>query len=225
MKSNGTKQQKRHRLVKFLALGGAFIAAIAMPCITGRAEAQPNVGGGQAQNPPNQNPGGGNGNRPDFRNMTPEQRQQFFEQQRAMMQERMLRGVMGMVGANSTAQQDAAVLYSKAQNAANESLQEMADKLVTAVSTMGVPDTEVARLLKEFQDAAAAEKERRKIARADLDKKINYSKQPRLELALTALGLLGDDSLSMGNMGARMFGGGRGGGGNAGGNPGGGRQN
>ncbi len=195
--------KKEQPLVKVLALGAAFGVSALVP---GTAEAQPNVGGGQGQNPPNQNPGGGN--RPDVRTMTPEQRQQFFQDQQAARQERMIRGVMGTAGANNAAQQEAVITFSRAKDAATQSLQEMADKLVTAVSTMGVPDTEVARLLKEFQDAVAAEKERRKAARADLDKKINYSKQPRLEMMLTMLGLVGDDSLSMGNMGGRMFGGG-----------------
>ncbi len=201
MKDNYTRKQP---LVRTLALGVAIGASAFM---SGRAVAQPPAGGGQGQNPPNLNPGGG-GNRPDFRTMTPEQRQQFFDQQRAGMQERMLRGILDRSGFNNTTQQDDIVAFSKEQDKATESLQTMAEKLVTAVSTMGVPDTEVARLLKEFQDAVAKEKERRKTARAELDKKVTYTKQPRLEMTLTMFGLLSDDSLSIGGMMGRMLGGG-----------------
>lgn len=214
MKENYTKKQP---LVKALALGVAISASALM---SGIAVAQPPVGGGQGQNPPNQNPGG---NRPDFGNMTPEQRRQFFEQRQSEMQERMLRGMMERGGFNNTAHQDAVVAFSKEQDKATEPLKAMGEKLVTAVSTMGVPDTEVARLLKEFQDAVAKEKARRKTARADLDKKISYTKQPRLEMMFTMFGLLSDDSLSMGAMMGRMFGGGQGGPG--GGQNNGGRQN
>lgn len=199
MKSIGIKQQ---RLIKTLALGASFGMTTMM---AGVAEAQPNVGGGQGQNPPNQNPGGNQGGRGDFR-------------------ERILRGMLERSGVNTQAQQDAVLAFAREQETATQSLRVMAEKLVTAVSTLGVPDTEVARLLKDLQDAVAKEKERRKTARADLDKKINYSKQPRLEMGLTMMGLIGDDSLSMGNLGGRMFGfgGGFGGPGGFGGGPGGG---
>lgn len=190
-------------------LGVALGAMLLVPIV---ANAQPNVGGGQGQNPPNQNPGGG-GNRPDFRNMTPEQQQQYINQRRAEMQDRMLRGAMTRGGFNNTAQQDAVVAYAKQQDASTQSLQDMGKKLVVAVSTPNVGDDEVARQLKEFQAAVAKEKERRAAARADLDKQVNYTKQPRLEMLLTMFGLVGDDSLSLGNMGGRFLGGfgGRGG--------------
>jgi hypothetical protein len=214
MKVSMTKK----RLTKALSLGVAFgLSAV----LAGTVAAQPNVNNGAAQNPPNQNPGGNGGNRPDFRNMTPEQRQQFFQQQWAAMQERNIRRTLERAGFTNQQLEDTVVAFDAYQEEGTAPLRAMAEKLVTAVSTVGTPDADVARLLKEFQDAVAKEKERRKAGRAELDKRIGYAKQPRLELVLTTLGLVGDDSLSMANLGGGGRFGGFGGGGFAGG-PGGG---
>jgi hypothetical protein len=191
-----------------------WMAPLAVACalgVTGLANAQPNVGGGQAQNPQNQQPGGG---RPDFRNMTPEERQQMMQQFR----ERGIRRALEGGGFTAATIQDPVVAYAKAQDAAITPLQDLARQLVEAVSTPGVTDDKIAALLKQFQEAVAAEKARRKTARAELDKKINFSKQARLEALLTSLGLVGEDSLGLGALGGF---GGRGGFGGPGGGPGG----
>lgn len=166
----------------------AVVAALSM---TGAALAQPPAGGGAGANPPNweNQPG----NRPDFANMTPAQRQQFIVQ-------RIVRGAMENAGFNNPAHETAVLAYAQDQAKATQPLQEMAAKLVEAISMPGVSDDQVAKLLKDFQAAVAAEKERRKTARAALDAKVNYTKLPRFEVLLSSLGLVGDDGLSLGGL-------------------------
>ncbi|HEY0074834.1 MAG TPA: hypothetical protein VGB77_12080 [Abditibacteriaceae bacterium] len=215
------KQQGSMRSMKMVAMG--FVLG-ATGVVSGLAGAQPNAGGGNAGNPPNQDPRGGRGNFPDMRNMTPEQRREAFRKWNEEREERSLRDTLSRAGFTQQAGQDIVVAFSKEQNAAQESLRTMAEKLVTGVSTPGVPDAEVARLLKELQDAVAKEKERRKTARTALNEKLSYTENPRLELMLTTLGLIGDDSLGLNSQTGR-FGGFGGGFGGPGGGFGGGRGN
>jgi hypothetical protein len=220
------KQQGSMRSMKMVAMG--FVLG-ATGVVSGLAGAQPNAGAGNAGNPPNQDPrgGGGRGNFPDLRNMTPAQRTEALRKWNDEREERNLRDTLSRAGFTQQAGQDIVVAFSKEQNAAQESLRTMAEKLVTGVSTPGVPDAEVARLLKELQDAVAKEKERRKTARTALNEKVSYTENPRLELMLTTLGLIGDDSLGLNNLTGRFGGpGGFGGGfGGPGGGFGGGRGN
>jgi hypothetical protein len=215
LKGGNMKQQGSMRSMKMVAMG--FVLG-ATGVVSGLAGAQPNAGGGNAGNPPNQDPRGGRGNFPDTRNMTQEQRREAIRKWNEEREERNLRDTLSRAGFTQQAGQDIVVAFSKEQNTAQESLRTMAEKLVTSVSTPGVPDAEVARLLKELQDAVAKEKERRKTARTALNEKLSYTENPRLELMLTTLGLIGDDSLGLNSLTGRFGGpGGFGGGGFGGG--------
>lgn len=214
------------------------------------AVAQPVIQQGNAQNPQNLQiggPGGGPGGQggPGGRGggfggpgggfggpgggfggdqMTPEEQQQMM----AQFRETRLRRQLAAANADPKAQ-DAVVQYSKAQDAATQKIQDLMRQLVEAVSTKGTPDDKIATLLKQLEDATAAEKARRQTARTALDAQTGYSKNARLNGLLTTMGLVGDESLMLGNvqganggmMGNMM--GGRGGGfGGPGGGPGGG---
>src|SRR4028118_703756 len=79
----------------------------------------------KAANPTEQQPRGGRGNRPDWRNMTPVQREQAFAQQR----DAFLRGSLDRNGITEKATQDAVVAFANAQETARRPLQEKADSL------------------------------------------------------------------------------------------------
>jgi len=198
-------------------LMGPAALAIALGVTGTVVHAQPDPGGAPVgENPPN------DPQRPDFRNMTPEQRQQMMQQAR----EQMLRRTLDNSGFTSRPVQDAVVAFVKAQEQATLPLQEQSRRLIEAVSTPGIPEAQVATLLTNFQTAVAAEKARRQAARAALDAKINYSKQPRLAVLLTAMGFIGDETAMLRGIGGGMMGGpggfgGPGGRGGFGGGPGG----
>ncbi len=198
--------------------------------LAGAVSAQP-VLQGNAQNPQNLQVGGPGGRGGGFgggqggfggMQMTPEEQQQMM----AQMRENRLRRQLAAGNADQKAQ-DAIIQYSKAQDEATQKIQDLMRQLVEAVSTAGTPDTKIAALLKQLEDATSAEKTRRQKARTDLDAKIGYSKLPRLSAVLTTIGLVGDESLLLnstqgGNMGMMMGGRGQGGPGGGFGGPGGG---
>lgn len=168
--------------------------------------------------PPLQN---GSNNRPNFRNMTPEQRQQ-------MMQERMAESFKTtLTGAGFTEEslQNAIVEHAQAQDTAIAPLRERNQKFSQALSAGAVNDEQAAAALKTMRELVAAEKERRTTAAAALDEKIGYSKQPKLEALLTSMGLIGDEAAVLsGTTNTGGFGGGNNRGGR-GGNNGGGNNN
>ena len=190
----------------------------ALLAMAGSALAQPPAGnGGLGQNPPNVQPGGGagGGGRPNFGNMTPEQRDQMI----AQFRERRVRGQLDGAGITDKAVQDAIVAHSVDREKTRQTLQDLGRALVEAVSTKGTTDEKIADALKKFQDAVAAERARRKGGEKALEVKISYSKSPKLLAVLTDMGLVGEETLAIGSGGGF---GGRGGFGGFGGPPGGG---
>ena len=164
--------------------------------------------------------GGQGGGRPDFRNMTPEQRQQF-------MQQRMEEGVRQQLTAAGVVKevQDPIVEAWKAQQTARQDIAAKARELAQGLRPNGATDEELGIMLRDLREAVTAEKTRRDTAVKELDAKISYSKNPRLDAILTVLGLIGDES-AYSNMGGMAMGGrgGFGGGGPGGGGFGGGGQ-
>src|SRR5438093_11800892 len=78
-----------------------------------------------------QQPGGGGqgGQRPNFGNMTPEQRQQFFQQQREQQRQDWIRQAMTASGFTDKTVQDAVIAFMAAQDKASGPLQEQAHDL------------------------------------------------------------------------------------------------
>ncbi len=182
---------------------------------TGLALAQ---GGGQN--------GGGNGNRPNFRNMTPEQRQQMMAQmqaQQAQQREQMLRGAMATINAD-VATQDAVVAFVKQQSDAATALMPKITAMRAAFAG-NATDATVTAALADYRAAVEEARKTRETQSANLDKTISFSTKPKLEALLTMLGIIGDETSFVSNLSgdAQLPGrGGRGGMGGRGGGMGGG---
>jgi len=197
----------KSRLIVGLTMGVGVVAA----------QAQPGGNAPLASNPPNQQQGGGRGNRPNFANMTPAQRQQMMQQQREQGVKMMLqRGNVDDVVA-----QGAIIAFINAQDAATQTLQDAARKVNQAVRNPDSTDDQIATALADLRKLAAAEKLRRATALTQMDAAINYTKNPRLDAILTLGGVIGDEAALLGAGGGGGGGGGRGGRGGMGG-PGGG---
>lgn len=155
---------------------------------------------------------GGGGGRPDFRNMTPEQREQMMQRMQQMREEGMRR-MLTDAGFADAIVQDAIIAFGAAQEKATQSLRQKMRQVTEAARTGAVTDAQMSTLLAEFRADVAAEKTRRAAAQKDLDTKVNFSKQPRLDALLTTMGLIGDEAAVVGGGGpGGGFGGGRGGG-------------
>ena len=175
--------------------------------ISGVAQAQPGGNAPMGENPPNTN-------RPNWRNMTPEQREAMM----AQMREQAIRQGLTQLGFTQAETQDALVEFVNAQEAATRPLQEKQRALMTALVNPATTNEQISVLTTEWTALATAEKTRRAQAIKDLDASISYSKNPRLNALLTVFGVLGDESSLSSPFGAAM-GGGRGGmGGPGGGN-------
>jgi hypothetical protein len=170
-----------------------------------------------AQPDPNNQPMGDNppapqgGNRPNSRNMTSDQRKQWEEQtqqRNQMMREQGVRAVLNQYGFGDKALQDAVVAYVKAQDLASAPLGEDSRKLQGAM-VGDVGDDQITALLTAWRADIEAERKRRETALAELDTKIHFTKNPRLEALLTMRGFIGEENgfSTNGMMGGRGQGG------------------
>jgi len=143
-------------------------------------------GGAPAQRPPyNNNNSYSNNNRPQQRpRMTPEQRQEQSEER--------LRGVMKENGITEEADQNAVLAYLSDELEARKPLRQMGMKLQGALGDTATTDVQIKALVEDYQNAQAVEKQRRLKAQSDLDAKIHYTKNPRMEAFLMLMGVLGD---------------------------------
>ena len=158
-------------------------------------------------------PGGGPGGMAppaDYRNLTPEQRQQLMEEVGNFMRERTMRLMLTNAGVSDKTVQDTIVTFANEQNAATQAVRDQNRMLRDVLNDQTAPPAQIGGALKEFRDAADAETARRKTALEALDAKISYSKNPRLAAVLTTLGLVGDE-MAIAEGGGGGFGG-RGGG-------------
>lgn len=189
-----------HKATQRIALLGALTLGFGL--VGTSVQAQPPTPGG--------NNGGNNGGRPNFQTMTPEQRTAMM----AQFQERRTRDTLNGYGVTDTKVQDVIVAYVKAQDAARQPLGDQS-RLVTDALTNKVPDAQLFTLFATLRTQVEAEKARVEKDRKTLDTLVGYSKNPRLGVVLTMMGLIGDESNYFGGGGR----GGRGGfgGGNAGG--------
>lgn len=131
--------------------------------------------------------------------------------------EQNLRRLMTQAGIGEGATQDAILEYVRNDLHARGSLREQGTKLIQALRAGAVTDEQMAALVADYRAAQQAEKSRREIAEAQLDAKINYSKNPRLEAMLLLAGVIGEGGGLMmppgfGGGGQGRRGGGQGGG-------------
>ena len=170
------------------------------------------------------NNGGGNGNRPNFANMTPAQR----EAARAQQRERQLRQSLTGMGFAEPATQDAIVAFAKKQNAASTALLPKIEAIRTAFRD-NADDATVSAALTAYRTAVTAAQTARDADIATLDGSISFSTNPKLEAFLTMMGIIGNENGFVSNLAGQAqlpgAGGGRGGRGGQGGFGGGGGQN
>ena len=165
---------------------------------------------------PGDNGGGGNGagnggNRPNFGNMTPEQRQQM----RAQMRANQIKQSLVAAGYTDDATQQAVVDFATAQSTAATAIQPKIEALRTAFQNKA-DDKTVSDALAAYRTAVEDARKAHETAIADLDKTVSFSTKPKLEALLTMLGLIGDENGFVSNLAGQAqlpgAGGGRGGG-------------
>lgn len=132
----------------------------------------------------------------------------------AEMQQRMEAGMRQMLtqaGVNDAPTQDIVLAYVKVDTDARSPMRMQSMKLWQAVRGGGVTDDQLLALVTDYRASQQAEKVRREKAEADLEAKIHFSKNPRLEALLLLSGMIGDGGNPMMMGGGRgMGGGGRG---------------
>lgn len=139
---------------------------------------------------------------------------------RADMQKRMEEGMRQMLrqaGVDDAPTQDIILDYVRADFEARAQLREQGNKLFQAVRNGGVTDDQLLALITDYRAAQQAERTRREKAETDLDAKVHFSKNPKLEAMLLLGGMIGDGG------GLTIYGGGGGGGRGGGGQFGGGQ--
>lgn len=90
--------------------------------------------------------------------------------------------------------QDAVVELAEQQHTRREPLRKSARRLTQAIASEAVTDAALNGMLAAFQAQLQEEGRLRVAALQALDTKIGYSRSPHLELALTMVGLLGDEA-------------------------------
>lgn len=177
--------QRALRVMPALLTVGLLVAAPAF--------AQPETGGPAIKdNPPNAAVGGGRGgNRPD----------------RAAMQAQMLKRQLERAGITDAGVQEAVTTYVANRQAARKPFTDAAAALAQTVGNTNATPEQTATALANYKTALAAEKTRVATAESDLDGVINYSKDPKLEAALTMMGVIGDGQSYLDNGGRGGFGG------------------
>lgn len=170
-----------------------------------------------------------------LQNMTPEARQQMEQRMQQMRAQReadrwnWVKQALTASGFTDAAGQDAVIALIKKKETGLQALQEQARQLATKLTDATVQSEAFSTELKTFRDAVAKYEEGYKADLAKFDTTYKYSTQPRLETVLTVLGVIGNETTTLGGLGQVFpnspFGRGGFGRGAQGGGPGGGRGN
>ena len=134
--------------------------------------------------PPGNNPPPNAQPRPDRPRMTPEERRKETEDK--------LREMMTNNGVTDTSTQDAVLAYLSNELAARQPLRQMGVKLQRALADQSITDDQIKAMIADYQNAQDLENQNRTKAQSDLDAKIHYSQNPRLQGLLMLMGVLGD---------------------------------
>jgi hypothetical protein len=92
------------------------------------------------------------------------------------------------------ATQDAVVALLEEQEQALDPLRLQAKRLAQAVASKDVPDAQIGTMLQELRAALKTEQGRRTVALTEMNAKIHYDQDPRLETALLFFGVVGDEA-------------------------------
>jgi hypothetical protein len=140
-----------------------------------------------------------------IQNLTPEQRQALIDRLQngdagqpapgpVQTVEDAQRALLNSGGITDKEVQDAIIAFVNEQNKAREPLSKQARQLSSALADPATTGDQASALLQSFRDASTQHKENYKNALAQLDAKISYTTDPRLESMLTLIGILGDES-------------------------------
>jgi hypothetical protein len=138
----------------------------------------------------------GRGDRPDFHNMTPQQRDQMMRQ----FADRMVRDNLSRHGVTDKATQDAVVNFATAQMSQRRAIGDKTRELREAIDGKQ-SDAQIAAKLNSLRVAINAAKQNRAKSLKALNAKIGYSKKPRLDAILLLSGVTDDSGLVMGGRG------------------------
>ncbi len=122
--------------------------------------------------------------RPDRPRMSPEDRRKQMEDN--------LREMMTNNGVTDTSTQDAVLAYLSNELDARRPLRQMGVKLQRALGDQSITDDQIKAMVADYQNAQDLETQRRSKAQSDLDAKIHYTQNPRLQGLLMLMGVLGD---------------------------------
>jgi hypothetical protein len=145
--------------------------------------------------------------------MLPEQQRQFQQtlqgmppwlQDMARDQQRWswIRQTFVSSGFVDTGVQDAVIAFMQAQDNARQPLRAMARALTTRLVNPAATDEQLKAQLATFREAVEQDAERYQQGLQALDARVNYSTQPRLETLLTVLGVVGQETPTLGGVGA-----------------------
>jgi len=129
--------------------------------------------------PPNARP-----QRPDRPRSSPEDRRKQTEDK--------LREMMIHNGITDISTQDAVLAYLSNELNARRPLRQLGVKLQRALGDQSITDDQIKGMIADYQNAQDLENQRRIKEQSDLDAKIHYSQNPRLQGLLMLMGVLGD---------------------------------
>lgn len=104
-----------------------------------------------------------------------------------------LRQDLGEAGFGDKALQDAILDFVEEQDLAREAVRAKAALCAAAVKDQDVEDAQIAKLLADYQAAAAQAQAKREAMLAALDAQVHFSDKPRLKTLLTLNGVLGSE--------------------------------
>jgi len=109
-----------------------------------------------------------------------------------------IRKMLTQAGVEDVAKQDTVLTYVREDMEARRPMREQGAKLFQALREGAVTDDQLLALVTDYRAAQEAEQVRREKAQEELDEKIKFSENPRLEAMLLLAGLIGDGALMNG---------------------------
>ena len=105
-----------------------------------------------------------------------------------------LRQSLEEAGLDDKKLQDSVVDFAQAQDASRETLRAAAARCWDALRDPDAASEALTAALKNYQDAAAAAQAEREKSLAELDAKVHFKQNPRLQMLLRLKGLLGSEA-------------------------------
>ena len=167
-------------LPRRLFVGAGLILSVMAP--TARAQQEPPAGDAPVNNAPETNAPAAT-NVAQRKPLTPEERRQQTEEK--------LRALMRNLGVSAAPTQDAILGYLAQDEASRAAMREAEKKLLTGLRR-DVPPERLRDLLADYRAAIDADRDQRAIAQRNLDARVGYSLDPKLEAVLWLMGVLGE---------------------------------